>query len=297
MGLVSKNCVDFVKQWEAYYSQPYYDCVGVLTLGYGMTGAEIAGLTYVSEPQAAAMLQNLLDNKYAAPIKAALDARGVSLTQNQFDALASICYNIGVPGLLGSTLFRNVCAGVRDVATITEDFCMWDKGGNPLHTIQGLLNRRQAEARMFFSSGNVAATTVSASLYYDDSIKTLQQFLNSAMNAGLKVDGYNGTNTTASIKTFQSVMGLQVDGIPGTNTWAAIHQILAHPTDGVFYQHYEYATRWIQWRVGTHVDGVFGNGTADKVRDFQQYINNAHGEHLTIDGVVGSETWRCMFHY
>lgn len=151
-NLVSKQLVDFVKGFEGFYPQPYYDCVGVKTLGYGMTGNEIAGISYVTEEQASKMLEDLLNNKYAQPIKDNLDNRGVKLSQNEFDALVSMAYNVGTDGLLGSTLYRNICAGVRDVNTITEDFCMWDKAGGK--EISGLLRRRKAEAAMFFSNNN-----------------------------------------------------------------------------------------------------------------------------------------------
>lgn len=152
MSLVSKQCVDFVKSFEGFSATPYRDCVGVLTLGYGMTGKEITGISSVTEAQASQMLENLLNNNYAAPIKKDLDGRGVKLTQNQFDALVSMAYNIGTGGLLGSTLYRNICAGVRDVNTITTDFEMWDKAGG--NVVSGLLRRRKEEAAMFFSNGN-----------------------------------------------------------------------------------------------------------------------------------------------
>ncbi|MPU14864.1 glycoside hydrolase family protein [Acinetobacter baumannii] len=156
MGLVSKQCVDFVKEFEGFYPTPYYDIVGVKTLGYGMTGKEIEGLSSVTEAQASRMLENLLNNKYALPIKQDLDRRGVKLNQNQFDALVSMAYNIGTGGLLGSTLYRDVCNGVRDRERITNDFCMWCKAGG--QTVYGLLRRRREEAAMFFGSGNTAST-------------------------------------------------------------------------------------------------------------------------------------------
>lgn len=153
MSLVSKECVDFVKSFEGFSSVPYNDCVGVRTLGYGMTGAEIQGINYVTEEQATQMLENLLNNKYAAPIKNDLDSKGVTLTQNQFDAFVSMAYNIGVGGLLGSTLYRNVVAGVRDQATITENFQRWSMAGG--QRLEGLYRRRTAEAEMFFRSDNI----------------------------------------------------------------------------------------------------------------------------------------------
>lgn len=150
--LVSQQCVDFVKSFEGFYPTPYLDMVGVKTIGYGMTGSEITNLSSVTEKQASDMLKNLLNNNYAQPLKNNLDSSGVNLNQNQFDALVSMAYNIGIGGLLGSTLYRNVCSGIRDVNTITENFCAWSHAGGKV--IAGLLRRRQEEAKMFFGSGN-----------------------------------------------------------------------------------------------------------------------------------------------
>jgi len=152
INLVSPQCVDFVKSFEGFSATPYYDIVGVKTIGYGMTGSEIAGLYSVTEKQASDMLKNLLNNNYALPLKNNLDSKKVNLNQNQFDALVSMAYNVGINGLLGSTLYRNVCAGVRDVNTITENFCAWSYAGGKV--IAGLLRRRKDEANMFFGSGN-----------------------------------------------------------------------------------------------------------------------------------------------
>ncbi|MFL0252370.1 GH25 family lysozyme [Clostridium neuense] len=143
-----------------------------------------------------------------------------------------------------------------------------------------------------FNFKNNTGTTVKNS-----SIIRLQQELNSMINAGLVVDGIIGPATIAAIRRFQSIMGLNVDGIAGIMTWAAINEIRSYPTDGVKYPHYEYATRWIQWRVGAAIDGIFGSGTENKVKVFQRNINSAHGEKLAVDGIVGKETWRCMFKY
>lgn len=155
-SLVSEECIDFIKSWEGFYSTPYYDEVGVLTLGYGMTGEEIQGISEVTESQATQMLKDWINNKYAAVIKADLDSKGVTLKQYEFDALASFAYNCGTAGLLGSTLYKNVVAGVRDSGTILANFQAWSNGGGA--RIEGLYRRRTKEAAMFLNSdytGNV----------------------------------------------------------------------------------------------------------------------------------------------
>ncbi len=155
-SLVSAKCIEFIKSWEGYFSKPYYDCVGVKTLGYGMTGKEIEGLEYVTEEQATSMLKDWLNKKYAPVVKKDLDSKGISLKQHEFDALISFAYNCGTVGLLGSTLYRNVCSGIRDKDTITSNFQAWSNGGGK--RIEGLYRRRTKEAAMFLDgdyTGNV----------------------------------------------------------------------------------------------------------------------------------------------
>lgn len=188
-SLVSKQLVEFVKGFEGFFSESYLDIVGVRTLGYGMTGAEIAGLDYVTEQQASNMLKDLLNNKYAQPIKEDLDSKGIALTQNEFDSMVSMAYNVGVDGVLGSTLYKNVCNGIRNVDTITSNFTAWSKAGGKV--IEGLLRRRRKEAEMFFGSGNTiqdVATEPSNSILKEQ-IMSLQYNLNLDYSAKIVADG------------------------------------------------------------------------------------------------------------
>ncbi len=155
-SLVSSKCIDFIKSWEGYFAKSYYDCVGVKTLGYGMTGKEIEGLEYVTEEQATNMLKDLIENKYAPAVKKDLDSKNITLKQHEFDALISFAYNCGVVGLVGSTLYKNIVSGIRDKNIITSNFQVWSNGGGK--RIEGLYRRRIKEAAMFLSAdytGNV----------------------------------------------------------------------------------------------------------------------------------------------
>jgi lysozyme len=155
-SLVSDDCIDFIKSLEGFSATLYRDEVGVLTLGYGMTGEEIQGISSVTEEKATSMLKDLINNKYANVIKEDLDNKIVILSQNEFDALVSFAYNCGTAGLLGSTLYKNVVAGVRDSATIRSNFQAWSNGDGM--RIEGLYRRRTKEAAMFLNAnyeGNV----------------------------------------------------------------------------------------------------------------------------------------------
>ncbi|MBN1059324.1 lysozyme [Clostridium botulinum] len=150
-SLVSSKGIDFIKSWEGFYPNKYYDCVGVLTQGYGLTGKEIEDLpATITEEKATELLKELINKKYAPPIKKDLDSKGVNLDQHEFDALVSFAYNCGTAGLLGSTLYKNIVAGIRDIDTITSNFQAWSNGGGK--RIEGLYRRRLKEAAMFLSA-------------------------------------------------------------------------------------------------------------------------------------------------
>jgi LysM repeat protein len=78
----------------------------------------------------------------------------VPLTQNQFDALVSFAYNIGEGAFLDSTALRKINAG--DYAGGAEAMKLFNKSGGEV--IQGLVNRRNDEVRLFNTPGAPLAT-------------------------------------------------------------------------------------------------------------------------------------------
>ena len=65
------------------------------------------------------------------------------LSQNQFDALCSLVFNIGCGAFQGSTLLRKLKAG----ETAASEFLRWNKAGGV--ELKGLTRRREAEMRLF----------------------------------------------------------------------------------------------------------------------------------------------------
>lgn len=281
-NLVSRKCVNFVKGFEGFSTTVYLDEVGVPTLGYGMTGKEIEGLDYVTEEQASNMLEDLMNNKYATPLKADLDSKGVVLTQNEFDALVSMAYNVGVGGVLGSTLYKNVCAGVRDRDKITSNFQMWCMGGG--RRIEGLYRRRTEEANMFFGDSATSSSSQPQETYADSNVLAIQRILNRLRIANLDEDGIMGNQTRQAIKDFQYICGIDEDGIWGNQCQNCTNQIFNKPLCGIPYVQ-RVATRYIQWRLGIAIDGIFGNGTAAAVKEWQR------ANELEDDEIVGNMSW------
>ena len=69
----------------------------------------------------------------------------VPLTQNQFDALVSFCYNVGQSSLLSSTLLKKL--NNKDYKGASNEFLKWNKSGGKV--LQGLVNRRKDEREVF----------------------------------------------------------------------------------------------------------------------------------------------------
>ncbi|MFL0267219.1 peptidoglycan recognition protein family protein [Candidatus Clostridium radicumherbarum] len=96
-------------------------------------------------------------------------------------------------------------------------------------------------------------------------------------------DGIQGPKTTEAIKKFQSVAGIKVDGIAGAQTLGAINSIIKKPllsinSTGV-------AVRYLQYRLGANIDGIYGPRTRSKVVSYQS------SNSLKADGIVGNNTW------
>ena len=69
------------------------------------------------------------------------------LTQNQFDALVSLTYNIGSGAFKNSTLLKKLNAG--DYKGAANQFDVWVNAGGK--RLQGLVNRRAKEKELFLS--------------------------------------------------------------------------------------------------------------------------------------------------
>ncbi|WP_312069487.1 lysozyme, partial [Acinetobacter sp.] len=69
----------------------------------------------------------------------------VPLSQNQFDALVSLTYNIGSTAFKNSTLLKKLNA--KDYAGAADQFLRWNKGGGKV--LKGLVRRREAERALF----------------------------------------------------------------------------------------------------------------------------------------------------
>ncbi|MBD2499629.1 glycoside hydrolase family protein [Anabaena azotica] len=146
---ISQNCLDIIKKWEGFSNKAYLDPVNIPTIGYGTirypNGQKVELDDVISEQEAEDLLKLECD-EVAETVKKNVT---VALNQNQFDALVSLCYNIGTGAFAGSTLLKKLNAG--DYSGAAEQFLVWDKAtknGEKI-VLPGLTNRRKDEKALF----------------------------------------------------------------------------------------------------------------------------------------------------
>ena len=146
--------IAFIKGWESFRGEAYLDSVGVLTIGYGHTQGVKPGDT-MSEESASTLLKAELIS-YENTVARVVDEE---LAQYEFDALVSLCYNIGGNNFSRSSVVRLIRAGDRPRAA--DAFLLWCKAevGGQLVPLKGLLNRRKAEREMFLGRNGSSTPT------------------------------------------------------------------------------------------------------------------------------------------
>ena len=149
----SKNIIYYVKGIEGYAPYHYYDSVGVKTLGYGMTGNELNGVSVpLSETSATHYLVNNFNRDYYIPVLNIVKSKGVSNPlQREIDAFASFAYNCGVEGFRNSQLLKRYVNGERG-ESIHNEFMKWIHAGSSVSN--GLIRRREEEWKIFSGSSS-----------------------------------------------------------------------------------------------------------------------------------------------
>lgn len=131
-----------VKSFEGCKLRAYLCPARVWTIGYGSTGPHVKAGMVITEKQAEDLLQEDLDRFEASVAKLADKP-----SQNEFDAMVSLAFNIGTGAFARSSVLRRHNAGNKNGAA--EAFLMWNKGGG--RVLKGLVRRRIAEKGLYLS--------------------------------------------------------------------------------------------------------------------------------------------------
>jgi len=161
---VGQNAIDLIRGFEGIPDgnpstvniDPYIDPIGIWTIGWGhairadgrfLKGeadrAEVQTLypDGITVDQAVALLHaDLVDTG-----RDVLSVVVVPLNDNEFGALTSFTFNLGIGNLRSSTLLKMLNTGDR--AGAADQFLRWTMAGGKV--LAGLVKRRQAERALF----------------------------------------------------------------------------------------------------------------------------------------------------
>lgn len=148
MKLDSKG-YDLIKEFEGFSNIPYKCSANIPTIGYGNTfypdGKRVSMLDkQITKEYADEIFKNVVDN-FAFKVSKLIKSK---VTQNQFNALVSFAYNVGIGNLEKSTLLKLVNINPND-AMIAKQFLRWNKAKGK--ELKGLTNRRIKESALYYT--------------------------------------------------------------------------------------------------------------------------------------------------
>ncbi|MBQ0113361.1 MAG: lysozyme [Bacteroidales bacterium] len=133
-----------IRKWEGCRLVAYKCSAGKWTIGWGSTnyadGKSVREGDEISQDLADALLINYIQ-KNIYPV---FDKIPYKLTEDQKGAIASLCYNVGVPAFLKSKCFKAICE--KDYGSIVKNWD-WNKANGKV--IKGLVKRRIEELYNF----------------------------------------------------------------------------------------------------------------------------------------------------
>lgn len=143
----SKNAIDLIKKFEGLYLNAYLCPAAVPTIGYGTIRYPDGKGVKLGEKITMKKAEELLTWEVE---KIATQIPALNVNQNQYDALVSFTYNLGIGNLLKSTLYRK-CKANPDDPTIKNEFLKWTKARvkGELKTLKGLVRRRTEEYELY----------------------------------------------------------------------------------------------------------------------------------------------------
>lgn len=159
----SQTGINLIKKLEGCKLEAYQCSAGVWTIGYGHTGADVFKGKKITQNDAETLLKtdlkrfetainNLLICGSGSSPQACVEQDGgllipVDLNQNQFDALVSFIYNIGINAFKTSTMLK--CLNRGEFYAAAKEFDRWIYAGGKVS--EGLKNRRTAEKTLFLT--------------------------------------------------------------------------------------------------------------------------------------------------
>jgi len=144
--ITSKNGIELMHHFEGCKLKAYLDSGGVATIGRGHTRTAIMGMKITQEQADDLFVEDLLETETR------VNGLNLNINQNQFDAIVSLVYNIGIGSFKRSTLLKLIRI-YPDNSQIVNEFKKWRKAGG--RVLKGLERRRMAEAVLYFTGKGI----------------------------------------------------------------------------------------------------------------------------------------------
>lgn len=136
-----------IKGFESFSTTMYLDKAGVPTIGFGHT----KGVTIYTLPISAEQAELFFEQDLAPAEQAVNQFVRVHLTQNEFNALVSLVFNIGVNAFENSHLLKDL--NKNNMNGVAYEFARWTLihvDGKAV-TSEDLVKRREIESKLFFT--------------------------------------------------------------------------------------------------------------------------------------------------
>ncbi len=142
--IASQKIKDLIASFEGFSAKAYQPVPGdKWTVGYGSTvvdGSAVMEGDAIDEIHAKEVLETVVDN-----VARQISSKQIpsNVTQNQFDAVVSLVYNIGYGNFKSSNTGKMFYGGEN----ISDKFLLWIKSGGKIY--QGLIKRRVKESKIY----------------------------------------------------------------------------------------------------------------------------------------------------
>ena len=150
---ISEAGLALIKREEQFRATWYRCEAGRPTIGYGhviQPGEERFYKSRLTEAEATELLRLDVGRQYGAHVASRVHR---DVTQHQFDAMVSLCFNIGTAGFDKSSVLALANAGTTSPSVMRAAFGLWNKVTDPTTKVKrvsaGLTARRAREAALY----------------------------------------------------------------------------------------------------------------------------------------------------
>lgn len=146
---LSYHGIKLIQSCERLELAPYYDSHGIATIGMGFTYYPSGKQVTINDPALTMAQAHEIFEEIIKPFEKCISENvNKIINQQQFDALVSLAYNIGMTAFKKSSLLAIINQNTTSYKIVAA-FLDWHKVNGTF--VQGLYNRRKKEVDMFFS--------------------------------------------------------------------------------------------------------------------------------------------------